>query len=431
MRYKDIHDRMELLYPYFVYEFGFGSTPTNPQLKEVEAFPVTDGTNTYWLMPLVVAINTSNVPWSSAAPPSFMLQLVGYSLIDAYDGTVQIIVTGDDYFSEMFLDQYADIGATREVPEWLAGQIRYPQEMFIWQVSKFNTYHVTDPGKYIETEDFYAVADKASEFAPIYAFAKPPGFEDPEFVGFQLLQLDQPEPNNLVGYIVVQNDLENLGRMTFYSIPTDSPVKFIGPVAAKSNLQGNTEYKEAKKALFGETNAPIGEINLYKVGDHEIYFIPVFDTGGKQIRIVGAVGAASTTGTYHVGLGDTPAQAFENYLQKLSGVVPPGQPTAGNQTTQGLESKIQNLEKVFTDAGLTVIRPTAISAPVEFRESQATYRADSDLAQAQAAIRSFIQEFAPQGTRIYEWQKDSAVNFGVLQEVDGIVENHYISIEVG
>jgi hypothetical protein len=56
--------------------------------------------------------------------------------------------------------------------------------------------------------------------------------------------------------------------------------------------------------------------------------------------------------------------------------------------------------------------------------------ADSDLAQAQAVIRGFIQEFAPQGTRVYEWQKDTTVNFGVLREVDGIVESHYISIEV-
>src|SRR5919197_2345914 len=130
MRYKDIHDRMGLLYPYFVYDFCFDCTPNNPQPKDVESFVVTDGAKTYWLMPLVAAINTSNVPWSSSTSTGFMLQLVGYSLIDAYDGTVQVIVTGDDFFSDMFLEQYKDIGATREVPGWLADQIRYPEEMF-------------------------------------------------------------------------------------------------------------------------------------------------------------------------------------------------------------------------------------------------------------------------------------------------------------
>ncbi|MGH9818445.1 MAG: hypothetical protein ACRD6I_20470, partial [Candidatus Acidiferrales bacterium] len=89
------------------------------------------------------------------------------------------------------------------------------------------------------------------------------------------------------------------------------------------------------------------------------------------------------------------------------------------------------LEKVFTDAGLAVVKPTAISAPVEFEEARAAYRAEPDLAQAQAAIRGFIQEFVPEGGRVFEWHEGNAVNFGVLREVDGIVESHYISIEVG
>ena len=431
MRFKDIHDRMGLLYPYFVYEFCFDCTPNNLQRKEVESFAVTDGTNTYWLMPLVVAVNTSNVPWSSTTSSGFMLQLVGYSLIDSYDGTVQIIVTGDDYFSKMFLEEYKDAGATREVPGWLADQIRYPEEMFIWQITKFNTYHVTDSKAYIETKNFYEVADDSNKLAPAYAFAKPPGFENPEFLGMQPLQLKEPQSNNLVGYVTVQNDLEDLGKMTFYSIPANSSTKFIDPPAAKTTLTGSAEYKEAKKAIFGDSNPTLGEISLYKVGDYEVYFIPVFaDTGGK-VGIVAAVGAASATGTYYVGLGNTPAQAFENYLQKLSGVAPTGKPPTDNQTAPDRQTRIQNLEKVFTDAGLTVIKPTAISAAVEFREAQASYRADSDLTQAEEAIHGFIQEFAPQGGRIFEWQEDTSVNFGVLRDVEGIVESHYISIEVG
>ena len=119
MRYKDIHQRMELLYPYFVYEFSFGGTPNNPQFQKIEAYTVTDGTNTYWLMPLVMALDASHVPWSSATPLSFTLNLVGFALIDAYNGTVQVLVTGDDYFSKIFLEQYKDMGATRDVPDWL------------------------------------------------------------------------------------------------------------------------------------------------------------------------------------------------------------------------------------------------------------------------------------------------------------------------
>ncbi len=358
-----------------------------------------------------------------------MLQLVGYSLIDSYDGTVQIIVTGDDYFSEMFLNQYEETGATREVPAWLAGQIRYPEEMFIWQISKFNTYHVTDPGAFTETKDLYKVAGESGELEPRYGFAKPQGFESPEFIGFQSLQLKEPQSSNLVGYMVFQNDLEHLGKMTFYSMPADSSIAFISPPTAKTTFTGSAEYKEAKKILFGDTSPSIGEISLYKVGDYEIYFIPAFtSTGGKQVDVVGAVGAASATGTHQVGLGQTPALAFENYLQKLSGVKPIDQSPGGNQTADDRQSRVSTLEKVFTDAGLIVVRPTTISAPIEFKEAQAAYRSEPDLAQTQVAIRGFIQEFVPEGGRVFEWHEGNAVNFGVLREVDGIVENHYISI---
>ena len=68
---------------------------------------------------------------------------------------------------------------------------------------------------------------------------------------------------------------------------------------------------------------------------------------------------------------------------------------------------------------------------MEFKEAQASYKVDSDLDSAEEAIHGFVQKFAPQGERIFEWQAGTSVNFGVLRDVDGIVESHYISIEVG
>jgi uncharacterized membrane protein (UPF0182 family) len=436
MRYKDIHQRMEFLYPYFVYEFGFGGTPGNPQFEKIEASIVTDGTNTYWLMPLIVALDASRVPWSSATELSFMLNLVGFALVDAYNGTVQVLVTGNDYFSEIFLEQYKDIGATREVPAWLQDQIKYPQEMFIWKVSKFNTYHITDPRVYLERSEFYTVpADSSNqELSPYYIIAQPQGFREPAFVGLQYIQLKDSPSQNLVGYMVVENNLESLGKMTFYSIPSNSPVKLIGPETARTTLINDGEYKsvnEELKSRNSSTAPALGDNLLYKIGDHDVYFIPVMINNGEKIGIVGAVGALSSKGTNYVGLGYTPAEAFQNYLQKLSGVTArDNPPVASNQTTQETLTKIQRLEKVFAEAGLTVVKPTAIYAPLEFKEIEAGYRTESDFAQAQAAIEAFIERFMPPARRVFEWQDGTSINFGVLLDADGIIENHYISIEV-
>jgi uncharacterized protein len=427
MRYKDIHDRMGLLYPYFTYDFGFYNTGS-VTLQKLNVFPVTDGTDTYWLMPLVAALDTSHVPWG--AP--FMLKLVGYSLIDSYNGDMQIIVTGEDAFSEMFYNQYREIGATREVPDWLEEQIRYPEEMFIWKISKFNRYHVTDPKTFIEGRQFYNVPQEAP--APYYIITEPQGFESPVFIGFQSLELEGSQTKNLVGYMIVENDLEGLGNMTFYSVPLDSVTKLIGPSAAREALEKDEKYKNFKTLLQGTPR--VGENILYKIGEQEVYFMPVYTaatSGGvvSQLGTVAAVGA-SVTGTFYVGLGDDSSEAFENYLLQAAGRQPSQPVPPGTQEPQapdiGINDRIAALERIFADAAIIVLKPTSISAPLEFQEVQARYMVETDYAAAEQAIIQFISDFAQD--RVYEWRADDRVNFGVLREEGGIVENHYISIEV-
>ena len=429
MRYKDVHERMELLYPYFVYDFAFAGGPS-PQFKNVDIYPVSDGHNTYWLMPLVVALDTSHVPWGS----NFMLKLVGYALIDAYNGNVQVFVTGDDYFSEMFLEEYRDVGITREIPPWLNEQIKYPEEMFIWTVSQFSVYHVTDPKTFIEAKQFYSIPEDSSRTVPpFFIIARPQGFEEPEFVGIQFLELRESQTKNLVGYMTVENDLSNLGKLTFFSVPGDSAVKLLGPTGAKDVLERDEDFRKLRTLL---NNPRLGENILYKIGDSEVYFIPVYtaNTGGSvvsQTGTIAAVGAASVTGTYYVGLGDTPVQAFENYLLKVSGAVPTDQPV-GNQTIlPDKATKIQRLEQVFANSNITVLKPTAISAPVAFQESNGTYLLESDFTNIEATVREFISTHAAGQTRVFEWEIDGIVNFGFMRDVEGIIENHYISIEVG
>jgi uncharacterized membrane protein (UPF0182 family) len=437
MRYKDIHDRMQFLYPYFTYEFSFGGPANNPQFKKIEVSPVTDGNNTYWLMPLVIALDSSHVPWSSATPFSFILNLVGFALIDAYNGNVQVFVTGNDYFSQIFLEEYKGIGATRELPEWLQNQVTYPKEMFMWKISKFNLFHMTDPKTFVQTKEVYTVpvGTPNEELSPSYIIGQPPGFKQPEFVGMQYLQLKDSASRDLVGYIVVQNKLESLGKMTFYSVTSNSSAKLIGPESARTIFVSDSKYNQLNQELKSSGNAtgPVVAGNiLYKVGDYEIYFTPVMVTNAEKIGIVGAVGAISTNGTSYTGLGNTAEEAFVSYLQKLSGA-PAGNGSAitTNHIANETLAKIQMLERVFNQTGLTVVKPTAINAPLAFKETQANYTTDSDFTQAEAAIKEFTKRFPTYHGRVFEWQEESSVNFGILVNMDDVIENHYISIEVG
>lgn len=433
MRFKDIYERMKLMYPYFVYDFGTGTSQNNFNVNRIGSILVTDEKDTYWLMPLIVILDTSHVPWSSGD----MLRLVGYALISAYNGHVQLIVNSDDPFSKMFFEENKGYNVITEIPKWLDKQIQYPKEMFMWKISKFNQYHITDPKAFIEAQQFYELP--TDDPTAYYIITKPLGFNNPEFVGLQLLKLhNSPEERNLVGYMLVQNNLENLGMMTFYSVPVNSSTKLTSPSAAREALEKDPIYAKEKILL---NNLRIGKNVLYRLGGQEVYFIPVYTdstVGGGVATRLGTIAtvSASVTGNFYVGLGNTTQQSFQNYLLKISDLSATEQKKR-NDTLLYKSSRIEKLEKIFTAAGLTLSKPTVISLPLAFKKPDADYLPDSDFAKAETVISKFIKGFSSfygdssSGVHIIEWQTDNKVNFGILKDLNGIIDNHYVSIEVG
>lgn len=484
MRYKDIFDRMAVMFPYFVYDFSEGTSQTDLNIRNVGVVPVTDGRNTYWLIPLIVFLDTSHVPWSSEG----MLRLVGFALIDAYNGSVKVIksaTSDNDAFSQIFFEQYAKDGIVlTQTPEWLSKQLVYPEEMFLWKINRFNQYHVTDPRTFIEAQQFYKVSDQSSVN---YYINKPPSFDKPQFVGLQSLELSDSPSNILVGYMIVQNQQENFGKMIFYSVPVDSVTKLLDAGAARDALEKNSVYAKEKLLLH---NPRVGDDLLYRIGDQEVYFIPVYtsntvDGVATQLGMIAVVGASITGNSSPViGLGNTSQEAFENYLLRATGLIPVNQTygapiasanvkttSTANATSPQESSKvaattkqqeqtnetsllakmqrIRGLERIFVDSGLSVLRPTAVFVPLSFKESDVDYIAYSQVYNVKAAITHFLKQFSSPdlvgsassptvsaittGPRIFEWLSDNnkVVNFGLLKVVNGIVENHYISIHLG
>jgi len=415
MRYKDVNDRMETLYPYFLYNL-FG--------KELDSLPVTDGKNTHWLVPLIIGFDSSSVPWSAGNP---YLRLVGYGLVDTYNGDIQLIKHGDDFFSNMFMDQYQD--KVIEMPEWLEEQIRYPQELFNWRTEMYNIYHVTDVDIFIQANEFYEIPNGLDTY---YIEAKPPGFEEPEFVGLLSLELRGSQGRNLAGYMVVQNDTPDLGHMHFYEVPIESETKLLGPTSVREALDRDPDFAQLKTLL---RNPRIGDNILYQVGAHDTYFIPVYTAGAggvvAQLGTIAAVGAAFT-GEYYVGLGDTQESAFEAYLQKVSGITPTASATSDGIVGIVLDkdARIDAVLSVFEEGGITLASPTSIQLPLSFSMGEISFYSKSDQEDTTKLITKFINE-AGIGKRILMWEEESIINFGYLKVVDNITELHYISIEVG
>ncbi len=415
MRYKDIHDRMEILYPYFHYDL-FG--------KELDSLPVTDGKNSYWLIPLIVGFDTRDVPWSVGNP---YLRLVGYALVDSYNGDIQLLKTGDDFFSEMFASQYSE--QFQPIPSWLEEQMRYPVELFNWKTEMYNIYHVTDVETFIQANEFYEIPRGLDTY---YVEAKPPGFEQTEFLGLLSLELKGSEGRNLAGYMVVENDLDSLGHLQFYEVPLNSTTKLIGPTAVREALDRDPEFAQLKTLL---RNPRIGDNILYRVGDHDVYFIPVYTAGAggvvAQLGTIAAVGAAFN-GEYFVGLGATQEEAFEKYLKKVSGVASTTT-TADDDYVELVKSdRINIIKSVFEENGISVSEPTSIQIPLSFNEGQLFFFTENDRVDAEEFLSEFIDDFVkPRSDRVFMWQEETNLNIGTVFVKDGLSEMHYVSIEVG
>ena len=363
MRYKDVHDRMEILYPYFLYDL-FG--------KELDSLPVTDGENSYWLIPLIIGFDTGDVPWSVGNP---YLRLVGYALVDSYNGDIQLLKTGDDFFTDMFASQYDE--QFQPMPAWLEEQIRYPVELFNWKTEMYNIYHVTNVETFIQANEFYEIPRGLDTY---YVEAKPPGFDQTEFLGLLSLELRGSQGRNLAGYMVVENDLERLGDMQFYEVPLNSDTKLIGPTAVREALDRDPEFAQLKTLL---RNPRVGDNILYRVGDHDVYFIPVYTAGAggvvAQLGTIAAVGAAFN-GEYFVGLGETQEKAFEAYLKKVSGVASTTTTADDDYVELVRSDRIDIIKLVFETNGISVSEPTAIQIPLSFNEGELFFFTESDRA---------------------------------------------------
>jgi uncharacterized membrane protein (UPF0182 family) len=415
MRYKDVHDRMEILYPYFLYDL-FG--------KELDSFPVTDGEQSYWLIPLIIGFDTRDVPWSVGNP---YLRLVGYALVDTYNGDIQLLKTGDDFFSEMFASQYAE--QFQPIPKWLEDQVRYPTELFNWKTEMYNIYHVTSVDTFIQANEFYEIPAGLDTY---YVEAKPPGFDETEFIGMLSLELKGSKSKNLAGFMVVENDLDNLGDLQFYEVPLNSTTKLIGPSAAREALDKDPEFATLKTLL---KNTRIGDNILYQVGDHDVYFIPVYTSGASgvvaQIGTIAVVGAAFN-GEYFVGLGDTQEEAFNAYLKKVSGVASAATTADENYVELDRVNRIDLIKLVFDENDISIAEPTLVQVPLSFNEGQIFFFTEDDLTETEEFISDFIDEFVkPRSDRVIMWEDELNLNIGTIIVKDQLPEIHYISIEVG
>jgi hypothetical protein len=181
-------------------------------------------------------------------------------------------------------------------------------------------------------------------------------------------------------------------------------------------------------------NPRIGDNILYRVGEYDVYFIPVYTAGAggvvAQLGTIAAVGAAFT-GEYYVGLGATQEQAFEEYLKKVSGVV---STSSSNPIFAELDrqDRIDIVRAVFEEEGIEISEPTSIQIPLSFSEGKTFFYTEKEHEETEDFLSKFIDDFVkPRSERIFMWEDQNQLNIGTIIVKDNIPEMHFITVEVG
>ena len=163
------------------------------------------------------------------------------------------------------------------------------------------------------------------------------------------------------------------------------------------------------------------------VGDHDVYFIPVYTAGAggvvTEIGIIACVGA-SFTGEYYVGLGDSAEDAYRSYLTVVAGIEEPVEVPV----EYGMEERKKNIIQIFDRYNITVVEPEEMFPNVSFFEGNVSYRSSTQFDSAEKDIISFINTWGKGETKILYWVEGDKLYFGFMVNVEGVIELHYVTL---
>jgi hypothetical protein len=373
------------------------------------------GENVYFVLQIYV-----KYPLRSGFAASPYLRFFGVVLVNAYDGSIQgytvhdLLKSDEEDFITRFYDEF--YGSWGKAPDWLAPQIRYPEMLLGTQDVKGQLdydfiYHVKDPFIWRSGSDFYErPTDNVVQYIP-WAIGN-----QTYFVGMQLAHFLSAQSKNLAGvYIAYGGD--RLGQIDLFQNPSPSNT-FIGPSAAENALSTSSMVRTQLTLL---PNYRIGSYLLYSINGQLDYFVAVYTNPGTegvvtQLPFMTAI--SPSTGS--VGLGSDASASYYNLVKE------------GPTTTPSVdrERMIEEIRSEASSRNLKFVNATAINPTVWIKLDQLSLSSlgvNDTVAKLFTTLDPSIAKSIDD--TLYMWNTTSVyLNFGVLEEENGIVRVYYVSV---
>ncbi|HKJ46723.1 MAG TPA: UPF0182 family protein [Balneolales bacterium] len=235
--------------------------------------------NLYWIQDAYTT--SSDFPYSE--PYNGVFNYIRNSVkvvVNAFNGNVNFYATDQSdpvlkVYQKIFPNVFKPL---TDMPKSLRQHIRYPEFIFNVQMSKFNTYHMTNPQVFYNNEDLWErptekYGGNTIQMQPYYILAKLP---DENKLQYMLISpLTPNKRDNMIAWMAAKCDYPEYGDVMVYKLPKERLI--YGPIQIEAQIDQNTLISQ-QLSLWDQRGSNVirGNLMVIPINNSFIYVEPVF-----------------------------------------------------------------------------------------------------------------------------------------------------------
>ncbi|MEE9474485.1 MAG: UPF0182 family protein, partial [Candidatus Hydrothermarchaeaceae archaeon] len=269
MLYRNIEDRVKAIAPFLIYDR--------------DPYTVTSDGRIYWIIDGYTV--SDRYPYSEPSGNINYIRNTVKVVIDAYDGKISFYTMEDEPIINVYEKIFPQLFLPfSEMPDDLKRHVRYPEDLFTVQASKYLVYHMTNVRVFYNKEDQWEIPQEIYEgnrinMEPYYLITRLPGSESEEFI--LLLPFTPRAKNNMIAWMAARGDLENYGQRVVYVFPKDKLI--YGPIQIEARIDQDPEISQ-DFTLWGQSGSRVirGNLLVIPIEDSLLYVEPVYLRSEQQ-----------------------------------------------------------------------------------------------------------------------------------------------------
>ncbi|HLF77995.1 MAG TPA: UPF0182 family protein [Dehalococcoidia bacterium] len=324
-------------------------------------------------------------------------------VVDAYDGTTTFYLADPNdpiarAYSKIFPKLFKPLD---QMPANLKDHLRYPEDLFLAQVSQYRTYHITDPGVLYNKEDIWNIPSEVSGggeamVQPYYVIMRIPGETTEEFA--LILPLTPARRANTIAWVAARSDAANYGKLLAFRFPTDSLV--YGPRQVESRIDQDTVIS-SQFSLWNQSGSRVirGNLLMIPIGRGNLFVEPIYlQAETSQLPELKRVVVVNGN---RIAMEPT----LQRSLEVIFGAAPPSLPTPEGATPSAGASPTPTPTRGATPAaGATpTVQATPVPVTTPGSVGDLARQAEAAFQRAQEALRN--NDFATYGQEINRVQQ--------------------------